>query len=231
MPTELVSGNASFSIDVSYKLIDIGPQTDKPLFIYLHGYKQNLQYFEKKCSDLLSLEAHHLFIQGPYPIYDEARRRKIEQWGRAWYLYDGEQEQFLKSMEKSSGFIQTVAGKLMQEISVNRVSVIGYSMGGYLAGYFALSRPHFVNDLIVMGGRIKTESFQGQSYNGMNVLHLHGIDDDAVSAERAKMSCDDLKSMGASVTYKRLGTTHKLTSTYIQALKDWLIKQKITKLD
>lgn len=231
MPTVLASGNASFSIDVSYKLIETGPQGDKPLFIYLHGYKQNLQYLQKKCSDLLSLEAHHLFIQGPYPIYDEARRRKVEEWGRAWYLYDGEQEQFVKSMEKTSGFIQSLTGKLMQDLNVCRISLIGYSMGGYLAGYFALSRPDFINDLIVMGGRIKSEIFSGRSYKGMNVLHLHGVDDKSVSSERARMSCEELKSMGASVTFKELKTTHKLTSTYIQVLKDWFIKQGIAKLN
>lgn len=221
MPTEQI-GYASFNLEVPYKVIDRGAQKEKPLVVYLHGYKQNMQYFERRCADLLSLEAYHLFVQGPYPVYDEKHQRKVAEWGRAWYLYDGEQEQFIRSLEETSVFLDQVIANVTAELSVSRVGMLGYSMGGYLAGYFALSRPETIEDLIVMGGRIKTEHFTGRSFKRLNALHLHGAKDQSVGAERSKESCEQLESMGAHVTFKSLPAGHKLTGDYILAVEEWL---------
>ena len=160
MEDVLLSGKTSFKIEVPYKLIEVGSKKKKPLIVYLHGYRQNITRFQEKVSKMLNVEAYHLFIQGPYPIYDESRKRKVEDWGRAWYLYDGEQDQFIRSLELSSEFVQEVTEGLLKHIDVSRLAVIGYSMGGYLAGYFALSRWKHVNELVVIGGRIKTEVFR-----------------------------------------------------------------------
>lgn len=222
MPTEQI-GYASFNLEVAYKGIDTGEQKEKPLIVYLHGYKQNMHYFEKRCADLLSIEAYHLFVQGPYPVYDEKHQRKVAEWGRAWYLYDGDQEQFIRSMEETSVFLDKVIKNATAELSVSQTALLGYSMGGYLAGYIALSRPDFIDDLIVIGGRIKTEHFTDRSYEGLNVLHLHGTNDQSVGAKRSKESCDQLKIMGAEVLYQDLAAGHKLTETYIQAVKKWLL--------
>jgi|AntRauTorcE11897_2_1112592.scaffolds.fasta_scaffold06322_2 predicted esterase len=222
MNKECITGKASFQMDVSYKIIETGDESEKPLILYLHGYKQNRHYFEKRCADLLSIEAYHLFLQGPYPVYDETRARKLEEWGRAWYLYDGEQEQFLQSLEKSSQFIEELINEIRTTFSINRSAVIGYSMGGYLAGYFALSRPQCVDDLIVMGGRIKSEIFSEKNYNGLRALHIHGSKDESVAAEEAKKSCTSLGTMGAEVSFQEIDAGHKLNSAYMEEVKAWL---------
>ena len=222
----LISGKTSFKIEVPYKLIETGTKGEKPLIVYLHGYKQNLQYFEKKVERLLEVEAYHLFIQGPYPIYDEERRREVDRWGRAWYLYDGRQDQFIKSMEISAEFIQDLIDQLIPQISVSKIAIVGYSMGGYLAGYFALSRPKYITDLLVIGGRIKTEHFMDQSYAGLNVLALHGSDDESVAAQRENESCRDLEKLGAAVTFRQIHATHRLSSAYIDKIWEWFQDQE-----
>lgn len=216
------TGNATFNFDVPYKLLATSDEEPKPLIVYLHGYRQNLEYFEKKCQDLLSLKAYHLFIQGPYPIYDEKQRREVAKWGRAWYLYDGNQDQFISSMEKSSNFIESVVEQVKAKANYNRVSLLGYSMGGYLAGYFALSRPQIIQDLLVIGGRIKSELFADRSYPSLNVLALHGAADKSVSSRRAQQSCKELRKTGARVTYKKLDGGHKLKHLYLDTAKEWL---------
>ena len=226
MPEVIVTGKTSFKIEVPYKLLETGPSGEKkPLIVYLHGYKQNIAYFKQKVSDLLSIEAYHLFIQAPYPIYDEKHKRKVPEWGRAWYLYDGEQRQFIRSLELASEFVQEVIDNILKQIDVNRLAVLGYSMGGYLAGYFALSRWKHVNDLIVIGGRIKTEVFEDRkgSYDHMNVLALHGSEDDSVKIDPQKKSAKAMEEMGASVTFKEIAETHSLNSSYVTVAKDWLI--------
>lgn len=222
----LLSGKSSFKIEVPYKLIETGEEGKKPLLLYLHGYGQTIQRFQQEVDDLLNFRAYHLFIQGPYPIYDKKGKRKVEDWGRAWYLYDGDQAQFTKSMEVSSEFIQEILDNILNHIEVNRVGVLGFSMGAYLAGYFALSRWKHVNDLIMIGGRLKTEIFEKRehNYNHLHALALHGSKDERVKAEPQQKSMARLEEWGAAVTFKNLEAEHKLNEKYLLETGIWLKK-------
>ncbi|MFA5667624.1 MAG: hypothetical protein WC967_00140 [Balneolaceae bacterium] len=220
----LISGKSSFKIEVPYKLIETGPKGKKPLIIYLHGFKQNIKKFESKVESMMELNAYHLFIQGPYPIYDESRKVNVSKWGRAWYLYDGKRGQFAKSLEVTSEFIQGIVEGLFNVIEVNKVCVFGYSMGGYLAGYFALSRWKHVSEAIVIGGRIKTELFEDKLDQAKHIkfLALHGADDKDVFAEPQKKEVENLKAGGIHADYIEINEGHKLTEAYITATIKWL---------
>lgn len=223
----LVSGKASFKIEVPYKLISTGREEPKPLIVYLHGFGQNLKKFRHLIGPMEKLCGYHLFIQGPYPLYDSSRKKPVEEWGSAWYLYDGRQEQFLKSMEISSEFIQQIVDRLLKHMNVSRIALVGYSMGGYLAGYFALSRWKHVNELVVIGGRIKTESFPGKNanYKHLNVLALHGKNDKSVKPGPQRRSVRDLVSRGVSAEFNSIEAGHRLSKEYIKAMKEWFIRQ------
>lgn len=224
MQDVLISGKTSFKIEVPYKLIETGKKGKKPLIVYLHGYNQTLAYFEEKAERMLNLNAYHLFIQGPYPIYDETREKKVPEWGRAWYLYDGDQGQFIKSMEVTSEFIQEIIDGLLEVIQINRICLFGYSMGGYLAGYFAFSRWKHVNDLIVIGGRIKTEAFEGkrEQANHMHILALHGKNDTSVYPDPQKKCIQLLREEGFQAEFKLIDESHALSSAYFKHSIIWL---------
>lgn len=223
---ELIAGKASFSFEVPYELFGVGDKAQKPLVVYLHGFKQNISVFRRLVSPLLSLNAYHLFVQGPYPIYERDREKKVEDWGRAWYLYDGEQSQFVRSLEQSSELLQDILDSVLKEIPASRVAVVGYSMGGYLAGYFGLSRYDYVDDLVVIGSRIKTEVFQHSKghYAHMNVLALHGRSDRSVKSAPQKQSCKTLSGWGANVTFRELKAGHRLSDIYLSEVKKWLFQ-------
>jgi len=220
----LISGKTSFKVEVPYKLIETGKKGKKPLILYLHGYNQNIEYLEKKMDKMLDLNAYHLFIQGPYPIYDTSREVNVSKWGRAWYLYDGNQGQFIKSMEVASEFIQEIIDGLVDVIDISRLCVFGYSMGGYLGGYFAFSRWKHVNELIVVGGRIKTEAFDEKrdQANHIKILALHGKNDTSVFPDPQKECVQLLKSEGFNAEFKLLDAGHELSDQFVSASKDWL---------
>jgi len=220
----LISGKASFKIEVPYKLYETGEAGKKPLIVYLHGYRQNIELFESLVKDMLSLDAYHLFIQAPYPIYDESGKKKVNDWGRSWYLYDGEQGQFVRSMELASEFIQEIIDSILPNISVSRICLFGYSMGGYLAGYFMLSRWKHVNEAIIIGARIKTEVFEGrlEEANHINVLALHGNSDVNVFPEPQKREIENLTKAGFKASFIAVKAEHKLTNIFsVESLK-WL---------
>tara|TARA_R110002124_G_scaffold48026_3_gene142177 strand:- start:12036 stop:12725 length:690 start_codon:yes stop_codon:yes gene_type:complete len=220
----LISGKTSFKIEVPYKLYETGEKRKKPLIVYLHGYKQNISTFESLVKELIDIEAYHLFIQAPYPLYDETRTKKVEDWGRSWYLYDGEQAQFVKSMELSSEFIQEIIDGLLPNIQVSRICLFGYSMGGYLAGYFMLSRWKHVNDAIIIGARIKTEVFEDRlsEANHINILALHGKNDESVLPEPQRQEIATLKAAGFNAQFQLIDDSHKLTTLYISKALKWL---------
>jgi predicted esterase len=221
----LISGKTSFKIEVPYKLIETGiKEKKKPLIIYFHGFGENIETFQKTCSGCLEIEAYHLFIQGPYPIYDKSRKKNVSDWGRAWYLYDGNRGQFIKSLELASEFIQEIVDKLLEVINVSRICVLGYSMGGYLAGYFALTRWKHVNECIVVGGRIKTEVLHEKWDNvkHINVLALHGKNDDSVKYEPQQKEVDLLKKKDLHAELILLDESHSFSKPFVDKIKEWL---------
>jgi len=222
----LISGKTSFKIEVPYTLIETGRKGEKkPLIVYLHGYGQNMQQFMDMCENSFSLEAYHLFIQGPYPIYDRSRKKNVSDWGRTWYLYDGNRGQFIKSLELASEFIQEIVDKLLPVIgeNVSRIGIVGYSMGGYLAGYFALTRWKHVNDLAVIGARIKTEVLNEnwENIQHLNIAAFHGDKDDQVLAEPQKKEIERLKEKGVQAELNLLNENHSFSEKYVTEIVDW----------
>lgn len=221
----LVSGKTSFKIEVPYTLFETGEKGPKPLIVYLHGRGQYLDLFKKKMEALHEINAYHLYIQGPYPeLTHTADREKV---GFAWYLYNGKQGSFVKSLEYTAEFIQEIIDGVVPFLKVTRLCMIGYSMGGYQAGYFAMSRWKHTNELIVIGGRIKTETVpeeRWQYLSHLSVLGLHGDSDVQVLPGPQRQSIDTLKAHGLSADFESYPGGHALTPECVDSAGRWLKK-------
>lgn len=221
----LVSGKTSFKIEVPYTLFETGEKGPKPLIVYLHGRGQYLDLFKKKTEALHELKAYHLYIQGPYPELTHTPDR--EKIGYSWYLYNGKQGSFVKSLEYTAEFIQEIIDGVIPFIKVTRLCMIGYSMGGYQAGYFALSRWKHTNELIVIGGRIKTEVVTEngwQNLKHLNVLALHGASDEQVKPEPQQESIRMMRTNGVNAEFQAIDGGHALTPDQLAASLRWLKK-------
>lgn len=221
----LASGKTSFKIEVPYQLIETGEKGSlKPLILYLHGFGENIKMFREKCSRFLEKDAYHLFIQGPYPLYDYKREKTVPNWGRAWYLYDGNKKQFTKSLELTSEFIQEIIDNLIQFINVSKLCVVGYSMGGYQAGHFALTRWKHVNGLVVVGARIKTEILNDSDWKNlihMDILAIHGSNDDKVDYKGQEESIGFLKKNGIRSKLILIEEAHDFSESVTDEIVKW----------
>lgn len=231
----LISGKFSFNIDVPYELIETGKKNkQKPLIVYLHGFKDNIQSFKKRCSDIIeTIEACHLFLQGPYPIYESRSNKKVEDWGASWYLYDGAQDQFVKSLEKTSEFIDQILQNLKDKINSSRICLLGYSMGGYLAGYYAMTRPKSVNELIVAGARIKTEVLKGQwkKILHLKILALHGNKDKLVDYKPQRNEIKKLIGVDVKADFQLIKQNHIFNHKYTGLICDWLKRNEYNQIN
>jgi predicted esterase len=225
----LISGKTSFKIEVPYRLIETGEKGEKPLIVYLHGFDQNLEAFQTQMKKLLKLKAYHLFIQGPYVNLGNNEFRG--KWGYSWYIYNGKQGSFKKSLEYSSEFIQGVIDGLAPHLKINRLCILGYSMGAYLGGYFAFSRYKHTNDLVMAGGRLKTEFLKSQLKKGkhIRVLSVHGRNDKTVSSEAQEIEINKLADYGISATSVIHSGGHSLKSAQINSIIDWMEKNGYSK--
>jgi len=227
----LQSGKAGFKIQVPYQLYESGRKEDnKPLIVYLHGFGQNIASFKKDCSPMFELSAYHLFIQGPYPIYDRKGEKSVEDWGRAWYLYDGEQQQFRISLNHASRFINQIIQRSTDAISSGRTCLIGFSMGGYLAGYHAIEYHEQVTELIMYGARYKSELLIGdyEKISHQNILALHGNDDNKVKPTSQKTEIEVLRTNGVDATFTEIEETHTFSLTGIRKIMEWLKHRSYT---
>lgn len=120
----------------------------------------------------------------------------------------------MKSLEYTSEFIQGVIDGFRAHLQINRLCVLGYSMGGYQAGYFAFSRWKHVNDVINLGGRYKPERFstaQLECCKHMNIIAIHGQDDPIVDITGQQKAVQELTQAGLAARLVPVAGGHKIT--------------------
>jgi predicted esterase len=220
----LNSGKTTFKIEVPYRLYEQGEEGPKPLIVYLHGFGQDINQFEKQTQELHSLKGYHLYIQGPYP--DNRTLDRDDKRGYAWYLYGGKKGSLEKSLEYSAEFIQGVIDSLIPFLKITRCAVIGYSMGAYLAGYFGFTRWKHTNELVMIGGRFMEDLFQERNWDKrkhLQILAIHGRNDDIVRFEAQEQSIHTAQKKGLNAQLIGLAKDHKLGKPFLKEAATWLV--------
>jgi predicted esterase len=228
----LNSGKTTFKMEVPYRLYENGEPGPKPLIVYLHGFGQDINRFEKQTQELHSFKAYHLYIQGPYP--DNRTLEREDKRGYAWYLYGGKKGSLEKSLEYSSEFIQGVIDSLIPFLKITRCAVIGYSMGGYQAGFFGFTRWKHTNELVMVGARFMDDMFKDRNWQKrkhLNILAVHGTQDEIVSCESQKKSILAAQQKGLNASITTLKKDHKLSKSYLDVVRVWLTEHGYQQID
>ena len=222
----LQTGSVPFRRPVFYKIFGKHQQTEKkPLIVYLHGFGDNMDSFAKTCSDIIeAVDAYHLFLQGPYLIYDRKRKKPLSEWGHYWYHYDGDQDTFLRSLEHTSAFIAHSLDQMKSDLKVTRVCLVGFSMGGYMAGAFSFSYMKYVNELIVAGCRLKSEILPNkiETVRHLSVLAMHGLHDEVVDYKPQQREIEELSSLGIDCHFQLFEEKHIFSCNMRELVCNWL---------
>jgi len=221
----LIAGKSTFKLQVPYKLIRSGEQGKKPLIVYFHGYGEDITEMEEKIEPLLSLDAYHLFIQGPYALQLNPKEKNRK--GFSYYQYDSE-DTYINSIEFTSEFIQEIIDHIIPIVEVSRITLVGYSMGAYLAGYWAFTRWKHANDLLMINGRLKTEWFKSKIedqdvLNHIQIVAFNGNSDTIVDPETQREMINYCKEHKLNAQYHELNGGHELTNEHLIQIKDWLL--------
>lgn len=228
-PVKEQAGWVPFQVNAAWEVYRTGePQEQTPLLVYLHGYGENITGFREKTNSLQAIPGLHLFIQGPYPL----PRPGMKNRGYSWYVYDGPDSDFAAELAKATELVESVVAKITSVYSISEVISVGFSMGAYLGGYWALFGSHPPDLLAACGGRIKTELLHHNEpviKPGIRKFAaIHGKDDKAVVGEHQQKAVDELIQYGFEAEMIWVDSGHAFDGVMENAVKRWVIQNSST---
>lgn len=179
---------------------------DGSLVVALHGQGMSAASFARDFLPCLPDGASALVPQAPLPF--EQRSAKGIRQGNGWYVYTGETEEFLASMRRTEDWLvrQVEFATADHGFDRGRVSLLGFSQGGYLAGWVGIRHAARFRRLVVAGARIKHEALEDDARRAagtaLGVLAVHGAEDEGVSPAAARASVEAVAAWGLPAEFR-----------------------------
>ena len=172
-----------------------------PLLLALHGFGLSGALLKGRLQSLLPAPYAILLPDGPYPV--EMRKASPPRVGRSWYQYTGDQPAFLEALAFTISHLDRLLDRVAREhpICRERIALLGFSQGGYVASFFALRESARFAGLITISCRIKVEALVDElpELSGFPVLVLHGEGDELVRLEPQLEAVEVMKRHGVDV--------------------------------
>lgn len=194
-----------------------------PMVIALHGMGQVESVMRRRMAPLLDQPWIWLFLRAVHPF--EMRHKK--RIGHAWYLYTGDQDGLRESMETTMGHLLALHDLIRMEYPVTSSALVGFSQGGYLAGYLGAANHERFCAAACISGRLKWEFFKDvpvEAKEKFALAQFHGGVDAGVSPELAREAVENTRGAGfRDVTYfEDPQAGHEITPTMLEQLGRWL---------
>lgn len=196
---------------ISYSLE--GDMNSDHLYILLHGFMEKASKMVRRMRPLLPQNSLVLAPNGPFPLPEKSPSGYKVRY--AWYFFDNIKNEYLIDYE----FPTTLLKNLVIELGLanKKVTIIGYSQGGYLAPFLSMKLPK-MERIIGMACVFKENLFPQEL--SCPYIQIHSEDDKMVSYEGSKSHFDSLNEKdknGTFVTLKSAG--HLYNEQYQEALK------------
>ena len=227
-PSEPTEGFVEFSRPVR-TLFDPAAQTvaPPPLLTALHGQGMSAERFRRVLRHLPATDHARLFPEGPYVF--EMRDPPPIRAGHGWYIYLGDSDAFRRELERTEEHLLATLDQIESQYGTtdrSRSVLLGFSQGGYLAGFVGLRHPERFGGVVISAARLKHEFLTNELARGGSslpaVLLLHSPDDPATAFERAEESRDRLAEAGVDVELFAHEGGHRLPPPALTRVHEWL---------
>jgi len=213
----------SFTIDAPWYWIP--PKGElRSLLLGLHGMAQEGERFGEKLSPLLDQGIGLILPSGPYPM--EVRGRHGVRQGYAWYIFTGDQPGFMESMQRSEEDLLNLLLGIRQDAALSDLplDLLGFSQGGYLAGFMALRHANLFRSCTIASARLKHEFVESElaSSPQLQMLFLHDRKDPLTKAEPVEESQKILQRAGVNAVIQWHDEGHALGTQSVGLLAQWL---------
>ncbi|MCE9637448.1 MAG: dienelactone hydrolase family protein [Planctomycetes bacterium] len=190
---------------------------DGSVVVALHGMGQSAAHFERDAAPLVPPGATLILPQGPYPFEMRSKdttRREPPRQGNAWYVWTGDSGAFVRSLaDVASWLLAVIDSEIASEgLDGRRAALVGFSQGGYLAGFVGVRNAARFRALVVASGRMKDEiladAAPAAAAAGLRVLDVHGEKDEAVRPEPCRASAERLAALGLPLEFRTYDAGH-----------------------
>ena len=196
----------------------------RSLLLGLHGMAQDGERLGRRLSGLLEQGVGLILPCGPYPM--EVRGRHGARQGHAWYIFTGDQDAFKTSMEKSEEDLLNLVEHIRKDPDLGALplDLLGFSQGGYLAGFLALRNPSLFRSCTIASARLKHEFLEQElsSSPPLEILFLHDRTDPLTRAEPVEESQKILERAGVPSSIQWHDDGHALGEQSAELLSQWL---------
>lgn len=192
-----------------------------PLVVALHGMGHNEELMRRFMGPLLERPWIWVFPRGPHSF--EMRQPEKIRIGHAWYHFDGDQDALRRSMQETAAHLLNLHDLLRKDYPIASTAVVGFSQGGYMAGYVAPRNPERFRAAACLGGRIKHE-FLHDAPRTVALAQFHGEKDENVSPAMAREALEKCAALGFEDThfYSDPDAGHEVSAPLVTELGKWL---------
>ncbi|MHC4959725.1 MAG: alpha/beta hydrolase [Planctomycetota bacterium] len=182
---------------------------EAPLVIALHGWGMSERSFARWLRPgIESDESVSWWIpRGILPGQVESKRV-----GYGWYVFDGKDQDALKaSMAEARSYLADLVDLARRRLSPERIVLVGFSQGGYLASFAGLTRPDLFDRLVCCCSRPKAEFVDDlAAARSLSVMIQTGVNDTSVTPELIAKGVAPMRAAGLEVVEKSYEAQHKL---------------------
>jgi len=213
-----VDGDFTTYVTLRTSVLAARAEPGRPLVIALHGRGMTERALERWLRPGIDRGGLSWWVpRGPLP--QEIERRRITY---AWYVFNGDQAALKESMDEARPYLHDLVAMARRTLRPSSVTLFGFSQGGYLASYAALSRPDLFDRLVCCGGRPKAEFVNDlAAARRVRVLIQTGARDEAVPPDLVAQGVSALRAAGIDVTEKSYDAEHKVTAQMASDLAEF----------
>ncbi len=138
---------------------------------------------------------------------------------------DGELERVAGAL---SSFIDQACERY--DVDTDRLALMGFSQGGFLAYRLALSEPHRWQAAAMLSTWLSDEAADDVHPDAADLplLVQHGTNDPLVEIDRGRTSRDRLQAMRMNLDYREYPMQHEIGQQSMHDLSAWLIERLLT---
>lgn len=147
----------------------------------------------------------------------------------AWYDIVGIGEQYpidLKGVENSRNqIIKFIEQEKSRGIPVERIILAGFSQGGVVALHTALHMPEQLAGVLGLSCYLASPlTNEHKAPHTLDIMMMHGINDNVVSIEYGKKSCATITNAGYKVVWKEYPMPHSVCAPQLLTIGQWVNK-------
>ncbi|MCB1219171.1 MAG: hypothetical protein H7A35_06005 [Planctomycetales bacterium] len=195
---------------------DFDSELEYTLVVMLHGATgtpENIAAWRQQMP-------HRNFIMAApaaaYPVFSD------HQDSRIWWPGAIGDELRMQYLEQNAEYVGNVVARMREDFRIGPVVLAGFSQGGMLASYCALTRSGQYDALACFSTTLAVDDELPRRELDFPVFSGHGLRDSAVLPAESEMLADFLEEQGCPLTRFSFDGGHEISVQELEAFCDWL---------